>query len=174
MKIRTGFVSNSSSSSFIIGYGVIKDMDKLNAYLKKHSLTKETNRNFYHETVIITGPNDWDEHRENYEQYEHYDRHYKPIGDVKYGIGAGNDTVLYFPDELPYMKDVLFVQVNNDEGDELFNVYDDDGEWIECDYSRAFEKGFYNDWQRALIELLENNEGIFEKAEYKFGAERNG
>jgi hypothetical protein len=38
MKIRSGFVSNSSSSSFIIGYGVVKDVDHFKSYLKKNKI----------------------------------------------------------------------------------------------------------------------------------------
>jgi hypothetical protein len=38
MKVRNGFVSNSSSSSFIIGLAVIEDFSKFNAWLSKNDL----------------------------------------------------------------------------------------------------------------------------------------
>ena len=39
MKIRNGFVSNSSSSSFIIAIARVVDEDKLNTYIKKNNIT---------------------------------------------------------------------------------------------------------------------------------------
>ena len=44
MKIRNGFVSNSSSSSFMIGIGVVKNEKKLNEYMKKNNLEIGTGR----------------------------------------------------------------------------------------------------------------------------------
>lgn len=38
MKVRNGFVSNSSSSSFIIGLAVIEDFSKFNTWLSKNDL----------------------------------------------------------------------------------------------------------------------------------------
>jgi hypothetical protein len=40
MKIRSGFVSNSSSSSYIIGVGKVVDREKLESYLKEHKIDK--------------------------------------------------------------------------------------------------------------------------------------
>jgi len=39
MKIRNGFVSNSSSSSFIIGIARVTDEDKLRKYIKKNNIS---------------------------------------------------------------------------------------------------------------------------------------
>jgi len=38
MKIRNGFVSNSSSSSFIINIGIVKNEEKFNKFLNKHKI----------------------------------------------------------------------------------------------------------------------------------------
>ena len=38
MKIRSGFVSNSSSSSFIVGVALVSDINKLKEYLTQHGI----------------------------------------------------------------------------------------------------------------------------------------
>jgi len=51
MKIRSGFVSNSSSSSFIIGIGAVNDTD----YKKVIDIIEETNMKYYVSLDIYDG-----------------------------------------------------------------------------------------------------------------------
>lgn len=43
MKIRTGFVSNSSSSSYVIGVARVTDEEKLKAFIEEHKLQYDAN-----------------------------------------------------------------------------------------------------------------------------------
>jgi hypothetical protein len=146
MKTRYGFVSNSSSSSFILGYGLIKDSNKLNDYFETNNIKISYNVNI----------------KKQYEPFEYQNEN---------ELRGGNCTTLNIPEDLYLKGDILIVNILNDEGDEMF--YNEFSE--EFDYDKAKEISFYNTEQQALINLFNNSDIIKQNnRQVVFGAERNG
>jgi hypothetical protein len=152
MKTRSGFVSNSSSSSFIIGYGIIKDRAKLDAYIKSHNLERCLG-----DEIKITDPTI----PESIEQVS---------WENKIEIVGGNSISILVPSELVWTKDLLIIDIGNNEGDGGVFYGNDDGE---SNYDAANDIDFFPVYQQECYELLHNNE-IIDMGESRFGAERNG
>jgi hypothetical protein len=155
MKTRQGFVSNSSSSSFIIGYGIVKNHDKLIDYLKNNQIEVDDCE------VSLVNKENWNEQIRWYQDID--DNNYETI------LIGGNRSVIFFDKNLPLEKEVLLVEITNNEGDQDFCNYGK-----ELNYSKAFNKNYYSDKQQKIIELLEKDNDMLEKTVLKFGAERNG
>ena len=149
MKIRNGFVSNSSSSSFIIGYGVIKDREQLESYLRENKIELNYEVKILDHNYLFECPKDkyWSE-------------------DILCG---GNDTDLKIPEEY-YTEELFVVEIHNNEGDSYFNQSDYD--W-DPDYDKARDPSFYSEQQQKIIKLFDNEE-FFSKSYYIIGAERYG
>jgi hypothetical protein len=166
MKIRSGFVSNSSSSSFIIGYGVVKDKDKFDKYCKTHDITvntKNEDHTDYCKSVYL------------YEDpYEIYDHKFSESGRI---LTGGNITELLVPQTvIPYNDPIVTVEINNDEGDGPPFVYEEgkgDGQGG-FNYEVAKKISFYSDVQQAIINLFKEETGVLINCKVLFGAERNG
>jgi hypothetical protein len=158
MKCRTGFVSNSSSSSFIIGYGFIKNKDKLKKYLKDNKI--ETTEFYsgddileYTETKIVNS--------------------YNLMCEPQFRLlSCSNYTEIVIPKELEYGNNEIFiVTINNNEGDSEFWNY----AYGDYDYGKAEDISFYSGYQRDLISLFTMSDIIDQKyMQFKIGAERNG
>ncbi len=151
MKIRNGFVSNSSSSSFILAIGKVTDREKLEKFLEKHNINKynwqilnvkdiTTKSNFYH-SVYITS---------------------------KYITGEGFQGSVSIDKTLLQSDDnFFFLSIFNDEGDNTFRT-DPDG----CDLDYSIDLSFFNEDQQAVYDYLEEN-GLIH-VDKTYGAGRNG
>ena len=153
MKVRNGFVSNSSSSSFIVGIAKIKDYDKFQNYLRENSIT------LGYDVKVITFANmlkdGWD----------------TKIIDDKIIVESFQTDARVSTNDL--RGDELFFVVNksNNEGDSAFS--NDDGYW-ELDYD--IDLSFFDSSDRSIYNaFFDEKSGLdLEKSDVSFGAGRNG
>ncbi|MBD3406177.1 MAG: hypothetical protein GF411_08680 [Candidatus Lokiarchaeota archaeon] len=151
MKVRQGFVSNSSSSSFIIGVGKIKDRSALKKLLPKSSYdcycdilstTALLNKN-YHDYGVR---GDWLTVIANVNSEPEVSIKFDPDGDDDYFV----------------------VNIGNNEGDQAFWRND----MGDLDYGRVNDEWFGGD-QRKILEILKNKD-LFHEVQYRIGVDRNG
>jgi hypothetical protein len=160
MRSRLGFVSNSSSSSFIIGYGVIKNRKKFNEYVKEHNIDVD------HYDVKIREKNESIYNESSYNNYAN------PKNSVT--LQCTNSACIEVPKNITTKGAVVIVEIGNNEGDDAFVVYDENGEYVELDYDRA-KFSWFPIHQQDIINLLNDRTIIDQKnMEIKYGAERNG
>jgi len=155
MKIRQGFVSNSSSSSFIIGIGKIKNKKKLNDYLEKNDLKKF----FNWDIEILNGKELIEESKNSYS-------HFSILSDKIY-VEAMVNSCPSVSIKFNKKNEYLIFNHGNDEGDSYF--YDnflDELNYNNVDYDYFSEK------EQKMIDLFKNKEII--DGNYLFGADRNG
>jgi hypothetical protein len=144
MKIRAGFVSNSSSSSFMVGIAIIEDEKKFNKLKEKYG------------EIAVFDP-------DNYNSYE-----IQKKGDtVLVETPVNYSTTLSVK---PADKKVAYFSIGNDEGDSCF--YEDDGsDWPELNYD--IDLDFFNERQINLYEDFSEKNGL-SNIDKIYGAGRNG
>lgn len=151
-KFRNGWVSNSSSSSFIIGIGVIKDEAKIRKSLKN---CDEYDYKIEKVSELPTKIG-WD----NYG--------YNPETGIVRNVACVNSE----PDITLKIEDpeslVLIVNVGNNEGDSDFV---DEDYW--CNYDKVDYDWFSSDQQK-LMDILGDEDLISKTSGYYLGADRNG
>jgi len=154
MKVRQGFVSNSSSSSFIVGVGKIKSLDSFQKWAKKNKVTLGTEN--YSDirlktTSDILKNDGWDFGVDGNQLY------------VEEPVNSGGRV---YSDFDPAGDDFYcIVCIGNNEGDDQF--------WTGDDMDYDIDQSYFCGEQEAILEMLENGD-LLEGVSSHFGAARNG
>ena len=151
MKVRLGFVSNSSGSSFVLAIAVVG----------KRAGDKERAHDFIKNLVPEKG---WD-----------YMVKFETVNDLMEKGVVRNDSasISGFNGDIVHINgiqwddEILIVDITNNEGDGPFW----NEEAGEMEYSRAWD--VLPEWQQDLYNELGPDNG-FSRVDKKFGAERNG
>lgn len=149
MKVRKGFVSNSSSSSFIVGIARIADKAKFDAYLEKKGIA--LNDDVY--IASTDGGKSWDLRRVRHN------------GDkmVVENFLLSASAAIKSPTDI-----FLVVNICNDEGDGPFwsDIYEYNYD-IDIDY-------FMEDEQAVYAAFTDPESGLEMSGDVSYGAARNG
>jgi len=153
MKIRKKFVSNSSSSSFIIGVGKIKSLDAFHKWARDNDVNIGTS---YSDVIIKTSSDllsqdTWDFGIKDNQIYVE-----EPTNN------EGEVTSNFDPASEDFY---CIVCIGNDEGDAAF------WDGYELDYS--IDENYFMKHQRAILDMLKDGE-LLEDSSYNFGVARNG
>lgn len=162
MKMRNGFVSNSSSSSFILGYGVIKGFNTFDK-IKKFLDDNDIEYSFIDDYGDKCG-------------YDDVNLFARSIQTDERILTGGNDTELIIPREVAegYNQDgFITVEIRNDEGDGGDGGFTYNELTGDMDYEKAKHIEYYPERQQKLINLLKDKT-LFSESKVVLGAERNG
>ena len=160
MKARSGFVSNSSSSSFIVGVARVKRKDELIKYLEKEFSGSDD----WRKPVVFSTSDIADVINGVSRGYEIEDS----INLEKQMIVAESFSGIEFslPFDLGKEEDFLVINISNDEGDSAFSGSDD---W---DPQYDISSDFLPLNQQKLFDL--EGLGFVENLQIGIGAGRNG
>jgi hypothetical protein len=156
MKFRNGFVSNSSSSSFIIGLGKVTNLEKLQEFMAKGHSDIELN------TVKSI--------KERLESKWHWREVTTADGKIWHECDYGNECVTYPLDELKDEDLIAIVDIHNNEGDDGEN-----GVRSRSSYNEdPIEESYFNGTgQYEYLRLNEEEHGVSNYT-CAYGCKRNG
>ena len=153
MKIRNGFVSNSSSSSFIIGIAKVNDIDKLRKYVEKKGI------NIQHYFQIIS--------KYDLEQNKPWE------------VQIRNDEVVLES----FMGNDVILNISNMNGLDIMVIYDFNGHsdsdfWNDYDYDYDYDVdlNFFGENEKMTYNMFFDEESGLdtETSQINYGAGRNG
>jgi len=158
MKIRNGFVSNSSSSSFIVAVAKVADKKKLNAWLKTLKVDKYDYMTLKLKDIIPFDKKEWNSV-------------YKKDDEVI--VESFNTSVKLNVKKMKDKDNVFIVSIMNNEGDcGRFSGCDEYGNYQGfIDYDIDID--YFGENQLALWDGLNGNNGLSDVAK-TYGAGRNG
>lgn len=175
MKTRSGFVSNSSSSSFIIGVAEILDEEKVREYLKDNKFWNLNKLEIFNTDELDFTVNEDDTTTKISKNCEVQKIIYDDGEELDVRVKAPTnkkELCIGFVDE-PTDKTLLVVRVGNNEEDGPF--LRDDG-FYGLDYSVVNEEYFRNNFPDSYkaLELLKGKEGLTKTVAFKYGVSRCG
>lgn len=129
MKIRTDFVTNSSSSSYLVAYKPVPDFDEktlhtypiLKSFIKLYTLLYNSGYD-----DIIHNKEDWDKHL-----FKYYGQHYSSIEEL---LEKENYSLDHYNEVLTYLEKGFNISLRFDYGEEtwqhLINEFAENNEYF--------------------------------------------
>lgn len=155
MIVRQGFVSNSSSSSFMVGIGVVPS-DRINEF--KNKLTELKVGSYSYKLITLADLLE-QEAGNPYSDYTFTENKITVNGGGNSGKSA---TINIDPDEKTHY---FILNFNNDEGDSAFQ-----SAWGHCELDYDIDLSFFEPSQQELWSMINS----LPNSEAHYGAERNG
>ena len=166
MKFRTGFVSNSSSSSFIIGVAEVADVAKLKQYAQENGIKLEDN----YDIKLTTLKELKGQERKGWETEQ--------LRDDKIIVDSFDyDEVSISSKDMKDDTHIVIYTFFGNEGDGYFRDEDEDDDWSELNYDRVYENDFFDSSEDKILSMFGDPEssGLNKNnCEFDIGAARNG